>query len=208
MLIARPAGSRTTVSRPGRPRRTRVESELQPGQTSVVRPGVTEYLRPHVPLRVDALLLGDVAEPDDVLLFEQLRALGIGLARDVDEALRLVREEPLDLLGIEAQRLSDHGGHQLRIVDLLWVRVDRRRLPADRQLDALAVVDRAARARVDRRLAVLALRHAAQVLRAHALQPGGPDEHGQEREGEDDQQQADAAVGHLRRHSPLGPTFK
>ena len=42
---------------PAWPPEDRVESELQPGQTPVVRPGVTEHLRPHVLLRVDALLL-------------------------------------------------------------------------------------------------------------------------------------------------------
>jgi hypothetical protein len=49
---------------PARPAaENRVESELQPGQTAVVRPGVTEHLRAHVPLRVDALLLVQDGEP-------------------------------------------------------------------------------------------------------------------------------------------------
>ena len=133
---------------------------------------------------------------------------------------------PVVLMSAKSDRIRDQFVQQTRAIDAITKpfdaqalvagvenalrrfnskRVSSARLP---ELDAEAVVDRPARARIDGRHALLALRHAAQVLRAHALEPGGPDEHGQEREGEDDEQQADAAVGHLRRHSPPDPTFK
>src|SRR5207247_4978008 len=72
---------------------------------------------------------------------------------------------------------------------------DRRRLLADRELQAAAVVDRSARGRKGHVLAVLARGQAAVRAGPHALQPRGPQERDPEQEHEAREQEPDAAVG-------------
>ena len=81
--------------------------------------------------------------------------------------------------------------------DLLRVGVDRRRLLADRELDARRVEDRAAARRDDDRLAVLALGHLPERRSVDPLQPDGAPERADEDESEDREQEANAPVGLL-----------
>src|SRR5439155_25821844 len=81
--------------------------------------------------------------------------------------------------------------------DLARVRIDGRRLLADRELDTRAIEDRPA-ARGDRdRLAVLPLGRASKRGRLDALQPRGARQRRGEDENEDREEQADAPVGLL-----------
>src|SRR5439155_16441973 len=81
-----------------------------------------------------------------------------------------------------------------RVANEARIRVDRRRLLADRQLDTAAVVDRPARGRDRDLFAVLARGEPPERAGAHALEPGGPEERDREREAEDREEQPDPPV--------------
>ena len=149
----------------------------------------------------DALFLVDEAEADDPGLLQLRDPLRVDLARDVDEAARPVGERELNLFAVERERLRDESGSRRRVANLTWVRVDRRRLAADRELDAGPVEDRAAPGGIDPRRLVLPRRQPLVAPGADTLQPSGPHEHGREGEGEDREDEADSPVGqpHLRR---------
>ena len=121
--------------------------------------------------------------------------VGVRLALDVDEGARAIRELRVELLRIDAESLAGGQRHGPRILDPARVRVDRRRLLADRERLADAVEDRAAPGGDDDRLAVLAQRHPLERGGLHSLQPDRPGERAGEDEREEDEEQADAAVG-------------
>ena len=87
-----------------------------------------------------------------------------------------------------------------RVPDLLRVGVDRRRLLADRELDAGAVVDRAAAGGDLLDLLVLGVRERGEVAGVDALEPERAHEHGREGEPEDREEQANPPVGLLVTH--------
>ena len=128
---------------------------------------------------------------------QALKTLGpsrIGLALDVDEAVRSVGDLLVDLLRVEFQDTRDHGRGLRRVPDLQRIGVDGDRLLAHRELDARAVVDRpAVRREIDRR-AVLARRHPAERLGAYTLQPNRAKQGGAEDDREDGEEQTDPAV--------------
>jgi hypothetical protein len=76
-----------------------VQRKLEAGEAPVVRSREAEHLRRHAALWVHSLLLGHEPESGDLLLLEQLRALGIGLAGDVHEPPRAVGNQRIDVLG-------------------------------------------------------------------------------------------------------------
>ena len=93
--------------------------------------------------------------------------------------LRAMYSNPESSVGersrISSLRHVEHLGQLLRglrrVLDLVGRREDRRRVLGDRQLGAVAVEDRAARAGDGHRLGLLALRLGAQLRAAHALKP-------------------------------------
>ena len=108
--------------------------------------------------------------------------------------MRAVGELSVHLLLVEAQD-SGHDRRDLRrIDDLQRVRIDGRRLLAESELDARAVVDRPPGRRDRHRLTVLLGRHRAERLRADALEPRGAQERQREENGEDGEEEADPAV--------------
>ncbi len=164
-----------------------VELELEACETLVVDAGIAEHRGPDPLLRVVATLLVVEAEPLDVLVLERLREPRIRLPLDIDEAARAVGEDRVHLVRAQAEGLLDGHGRRPRILDLPRIRVDRRRARANRELHAEPVVDRPAVRRHVDGLAMLVRRQVAECLRAHCLQPPGP----QERDGEDGREEGD-----------------
>ena len=190
----------------GSPSQLVVERELEPGEATVVDTRVAEHLRGERELRVEAPLLGVGVDPRQPLAAQLRDEPRICLARDVDEAAGSVTQRVVDRGRVEMQRAPDHERLALRVLHLVWIGVDGLRLLADRELHAAAVVDRPARRRNDDVLALLTRREPPEGRRAHALQPGGAHERQPEREHEDAEQQADAAVRGLRAHRVRGPS--
>ena len=179
----------------GPPGERLVEGELESREPVVVDARVAEHLRRQSALRIEAPFLRVEAEPRKVPQLQLRGQSGVGLARDVHEAVRPVGKLRRDLARIEVHHLRDDRGLTTRIANQPRIRVDRRRLLADCQLDPAPVVDRPARGR-DRHLrAVLAGGEAPERAGAHALQPGGAQECDPEQEREDREQQPDPAVG-------------
>src|SRR2546423_12525737 len=179
---------------PRAPRQRFVESELEPRKTVVVDAGVTEHLGGDRMLRIEAPLFRIEPESGDVQALKPLGAYGIRLALDVDEAVSSVRELLVHLFRIEPQDARDDRCGFRRVPNLQRIGVDRDRLLADGELNARAVVDRAAvRSEVDGR-AVLARRHPAERLRAHALQPDRAKNGGAEHDREESEEKADPTV--------------
>ena len=133
-----------------------VEPELEPCEAVVVRARVADDLRRDLVERIDALLLVREAEAEDARLLQDRRALGVGLALDVDEAVRAVGQLGEHLIGVDPEDVRDELCRRLRVSDQLRIREDRRRLAADRELDAGAVEDRPPRRGLDDRRLVLA----------------------------------------------------
>ena len=183
-----------------------VERELEPGEAAIVDARVAEHLRRERALRVEAALLRIEAEAGQVLALQNRRPRGVGLALDVDEAQRAVGERGVHLALVEPE--DARGGRRLaaRVAHLARVGVDRRRLLADRELQAAAVEDRSAGRGNRHVLVVLVGRQLPERARAHALQPGRAEERDPEGDPEDREQQPDAAVGDLRVHRGPGPS--
>ena len=171
-----------------------VERELEAAEAVVVEARVAEQLRGDRPLRVGAPLLRVRGEPGQVEPRQLRRRHRIGLARDVDEAVPPVGELRGERLPGDAEDRAGALRLAARIGHLARVRVDRRRLLADRELHPGAVVDRPAAGGDLDRLAVLLRGHAAEARRLHALEPRGAREHGAEADDEDEEQQPDATV--------------
>ena len=181
-LAARPPGERL------------VARELEPREPVVVDARVAEHLRRQSALRIEAPFLRIEAEPRQVPQLQLRGQSRVGLARDVHEAVRPVGELRRDLARIEVHHLRDDRGLTTRIANQPRIRVDRRRLLADCQLDPAPVVDRPARGRDRDFLAVLARGEPSERAGAHALEPGGPEERDREREAEDREEQPDPPV--------------
>jgi hypothetical protein len=179
----------------GRARKLLVELELDAGQSSVVEAGIAEHLRGDGLLRIDAALLGVEAQPDDLLRLEGLGLLPIGLPSHVDEAARTIAEQGQKFIRIESERPPhcecDRGG----VLDLLRVRVDRRRPLADGELDARAVVDRPPARRERQGLSVLVRGDAIERRGTHGLEPARARQRDGEDEREEHDEQPDAPVG-------------
>src|SRR5256886_15460433 len=131
-----------------------------------------------------SLLLRIEAEAGQVPLAQPLGAHRVGLPLDVDEAVRAVAELGGKRDRVEPQDPRRDRGLAVRVAHLQRVGADRRRLLADRELQAAAVVDRPARGRKRHVLAVLARGQAAVRTGAYALQPRGPQERDPEQEPE------------------------
>ena len=114
-----------------------------------------------------------------------LRALWVGLPRDVDEAARAIRELRVELLRVEVQVLSGRERGSPRIGDLAWVGKDGRGLAADRELKARAVEDRPASGSEGDARVVLLGRQARERPRLDRLEPDGAAQHCRERDHED-----------------------
>ena len=171
-----------------------VERELEPGEPAVIDARVAEHLRRQRSLRVEALLLRIEAEAGQLSPPQPLGPHRVGLARDVDEAVRAVAELGGEGDRVEPQDPRRDGGLAVRVAHLERIGVDRRRLLADRELEAAPVVDRPTRGRDRHFLAVLARRQAAVGARANSLQPRRPQERDPEQEDEAREQQPDAAI--------------
>jgi hypothetical protein len=150
-------------------------------------------------LRVVAQLLGVEPEPGQVQLLQRGRLGGLGLALDVDEVARTVRERRVELLRVDSERLGGRERDAAWILHFTRIRVDGRRLLADRERLARAVEDRAAPGRDHRRPLVLPLGHPLEPRRLHALDPDRAGKRPREHEDGEAEQEADAAVG-----EPLG----
>ena len=162
-----------------------VETELEAGQPAIVDTGVPEHLRRDRVLRIEPSLLGIEAESGKPALGE-LRSPGwVRFSLDVDESVRAIGDERVELLRIEAQIMRSRDRHDPGIVNLQRIDEDRGRLLAQGQLHARPIEDRAPPRRQRHRLAVLARRHGAERLRLHALEPGRT----QERRAEGDHEQ-------------------
>src|SRR5206468_3751404 len=118
---------------PGRPRQRALERALEPLEALVVEPRVADDLRRDRPLRVEAELLGVEAETSEVLRLEDLRLARIGLAGNVDKALRAIRQRPVERRRIEAELLGRGECEIARIRDLARIGVNRRRDLPDRE---------------------------------------------------------------------------
>ena len=171
-----------------------VERALEPVEAVVVRTGEAEDVRGDRALRIGAQLLRVEPEPGDLALVQRLRLGRIGLAGDVDEALGPVLQRGIELVGVEAERLAGDDCGALRIDDVPRVGVDRRRLLADRERLAGAVVDRAPPGRNLDRLAVLGDRHRREAIVLRALEPGRAGERDDEDERKSGEQQANPVV--------------
>ena len=172
-----------------------LQLELEAGQSAVVSAGVAEDVSRHGALRVHAPLLAQEADAGEVSLLESLRPLRVGLAHDVDEALRLVEQLRVQRVGVDAERLRGGEGHLARARHLPRVRVDGDRLLGDRELDAHPVDDRPSTGRDGHGLVLLARRALAEVCRPHGLQPRRAGERNPEEHQQHEEQQANAAVG-------------
>ena len=172
-----------------------LQLELEAGQSAIVGAGVAEHVRRHGALRVHAPLLAQEADPGEIALLERLRLLRVGLAHDVDEALRLVEQLGVQRVGIDTERLRGGEGHLARARHLPRVHVDGDRLLGDRELDAHPVDDRPPTGRDRHGLVLLARRALAEVCRPHGLQPRRAGERHPEDHQQHEEQQANAAVG-------------
>src|SRR6185503_8530527 len=181
----------------GPPGELLVERELEAGQAVVVDARVPDQLRGERELRVEAALLRIEPEARQTPFLELRRLRRVGLALDVDEAVRPVGQLLVDLVRVELQRLRDRRGLGLRVRHLARVGVHRLRLLADRELEPRAVVDRPARGRDHDILAVLARGEPAERGGTHALKPGRAQEGEPEGEHEDAEEQPDATVRRL-----------
>src|SRR5207249_3516894 len=132
--------------------------QLEAAKTPVVDTRVADHGRPDAPLRILATLLGIGEHAREALLQEERRLNGIGEALDVDELAALVAQRRVERVRVDAEETMRRDRDAARVRDLLGVRVDRRRLLADRELDARAVEDRAAAGRNLVALLVLAVR--------------------------------------------------
>ena len=160
----------------------------------VVDSRVAEDVCGHRALRVEAPLLRIEAEPFEVALLEQRRLGGIGLSRYVDEVAVPVRELLVERVGVDAERSCRRGCDAARIAHPPRIGVDRGGLLADRELDAGAVEDGAARGGQDDRLEVLPRGELSQRSGLDALQPGGAAEEQREAEDEERQEKPNPAV--------------
>jgi hypothetical protein len=160
----------------------------------VVDACVAEHLGGDRVLRIEAPLLWIEADTRNVQALQPLSATRVRLALDVDEAVRSVGELLVNLLGSEPQDPRDHGRDLRRIADLQRIGVDSDRLLTDRELDARAVVDRAAVCRQLNRRPVLVRRHPAERLGADALEPDGAKQGGAEDDRENGEEKTDPAV--------------
>ena len=180
-----------------------VEPELEPRQAAVVDSRVAQHLGRHSALRIGSPLFGIEAETGQVALLERRSLHRVGLALDVDEAARALRQERIERIRAQAEGLSRSEGDCARVPDLVRVGIDRRRLLADRELHAHPVEDRSAPCGNLHYLAVLARRHAPEVLRPDRLEPGRAGQRHAECECEEDEQEAEAAVGEPPAHRTI-----
>ena len=163
-----------------------VERTLEPFEAVVVDPRIAEHLRGDAALRVVAQLLGVEPEPGQIELLQRRRLRRVGLALDVDEVVRAVGEDRVELLGVDSERLGGGERDAAGILHLARIGVDGRRLLADRERLAGAVEDRPAPGRDHGRPLVLALGHPFEARRLHALDP----DRARERPREDEDEEA------------------
>ncbi len=171
--------------------------ELEAAEPLVVDARVPDHLRRGGVLRIRAALLGVVEHAGEALLQEGRGLRRVGEALDVDEPALLVDERRVQPVAVDAEQVVRRQRDPARVRHLLRVGVDRPRLLADRELDARAIVDRAAAGRDLLRLLVLGVRDVREVPCVDALQPDRPRQDAGEREREEREEQADAAVGLL-----------
>jgi len=84
-----------------------VQRELEAREPMVVDARVAEYLRGDRVLRVEAAFLRIETEPRDVEALQPRRSRRIGLAFDVDEAVRPVGDSRVDLLRVQPEDARD-----------------------------------------------------------------------------------------------------
>ena len=160
----------------------------------VVRAGEAEHVRGDLPLRIGSQLLRVEPDPRQIALREGVGLDGVGLPGDVDEPLRAILQDRVELVRIEAERLADDDGRTLGVDDVAGVRVDRGRLLADREWLSGAVVDRSAAGRDLDRLAVLRRRHRRVAVVLRGLHVGGAGDGDEEEESEREEKQANAVI--------------
>ncbi len=171
-----------------------IELELQPRQALAVGADEAEHLRRDRALWVVAALFGIEAEAGKFETLQRGSLRRVRLPGDVDEAVRPVREDREDPVGVHSQRPLDGERGAARIRDLPRVRVDGGRLLAERELEAAAVEESPA-PRGDRdRFPLLRLAEARQRLCPHRLQPGGTQEQSYECKAECRQEKPDPPV--------------
>ena len=183
------------------PRELALELELETGEAMIVRARVADDLRPDLAQRVDALFLGDEAEPREPQLLQLLGPNRIGLAHEVHEAVRAIGQPAQDVVRIDAERAADGVRGRRRVTDLVRVRIDRRRLAADRELNPGPVIDGAAAAGVDDGLVVLVVGQARVAPGPYPLQPRRAQEQRGEAEREDGEREPDPPVRLFHRRS-------
>ena len=171
-----------------------VERALEPVEAVVVRPGEPEHVRGDGTLRIRAQLLRVEPEPRNLALVQSRGLGGIGLAGDVDEALAPVLQHRIELVGVEPEGLPGEDCGALGIDDVPRIGIDRRRLLADRERLAGAVVDRAPSGRDLDRLAVLGDRHRREPIVLRGLEPRRAGQRNDEDERKSRQQQANPVI--------------
>src|SRR5207249_2467020 len=139
--------------------------------------------------------------PGKTKLLQLLGPNGIGLAHEVHEAVRAIGQPAQDVVRIDAERAADGVRGRRRVTDLVRVRVDRRRLAADRELNPGPVVDGAAAARVDDGLVVLVVGQTRVTPGPYSLQPRRAQEQRSEAEREDGEREPDPPVRLFHRRS-------
>ena len=178
----------------GAPCEVLVVLQLEAGEAVAVGADVAEHLRRDRLLRIGATLLGIEAEAGKLQPLQRERSRGIGLTRDVHEALGAIGKQRVEAVRVGAERPLDRECGLSRIHDLLRIRVDGRRALTESELDTDAVVDRAAARRKDDRLSMLRLAQRRQRFRAHRLQPGRTEQQPAEGEHQRGEKEADPPV--------------
>ena len=171
-----------------------VELELEAREPVPVDADVAEHLRRDRALRIVPLLFGIEAEALQLQPLQCSRLRRIRLPFDIDEPVRAVGEQRIQAVRVQPERPLDRERGRPRVLDLLGVRVDGRGPLAEAELDAGAVVDRAAARRESDGFAVLGLPELRERRRAHALEPCRTKEQAAERDRERHQQEPDPPV--------------
>ena len=164
---------------------------FEPREPVVVRADHPQHLRRQIALRVDPLRLRGGADPRDLQLHHLLAGGRVHLAAQVHEAGAPIGELPQQVVLLHAHERSELRGHPGRVLDLHGVGEDGGRVLGDRELHAVAVVDRASLGRVVDVLDLLAHGAVGQRARAHRAEPGGAEGGDGEQQQEHREQQAD-----------------
>jgi len=121
-----------------------VAGVLEARQSVVVGADAADHLRCQVALRIGALGLDHGADPLDLEALDFLTLRGIHLPAQIHEARVAIRELAQQLVLRAPDQRRQSLGDRRRVVDQEGVRVDGQRVLGHRQLDPVAIEDRAA----------------------------------------------------------------